>query len=91
MSQYDEDLLVEEEVKLERTHHIVVFNDQNYMDWVVLSFREVLKHGTEQAEQLAWIIDTKGKASVKEGTWDDLKPYADGLMDRGLTLEIQQL
>ena len=80
-----EDILVEElTTDGEQTQLIVLNDDYNTFDWVIECFMEVLKHTSEQSEQLAWIVHTKGKASVKLGTLEELKPYKDALTDRGL-------
>lgn len=69
---------------------LVVFNDDhNSFDWVIECFCNYLKHTPEQAEQLALIIHTKGKAAVKEGIKEELEPYKTALLDAGLTVEIQ--
>lgn len=69
---------------------LIVFNDDvNSFEWVIDCFTKYLKHTSEQAEQLALIIHTKGKASVKEGSREELEPYKTALDDAGLTTEIQ--
>lgn len=69
---------------------LIVFNDDhNSFEWVIECFCKYLKHSAEQAEQCALIIHTKGKASVKEGTKEELKPLKTALDDAGLTTEIQ--
>jgi ATP-dependent Clp protease adaptor protein ClpS len=51
---------------------------------------EVCRHSHEQAEQCAYIIHFRGKYSVKEGSYEDLKPMCDAITDRGIgaTLEV---
>lgn len=69
---------------------LVVFNDDhNSFEWVIDCFTKYLKHTSEQAEQLAMIIHSKGKASVKEGTKEELQTYKTALDDAGLMCEIQ--
>jgi len=54
---------------------LVVYNDDhNTFDWVIKCFVEVLGHAQSQSEQLALIIHTKGKATVKNGPKKVLKP-----------------
>ncbi len=85
-----EDILVEElTTDGEQTQLIVLNDDYNTFDWVIECFMDVLKHTSEQSEQLAWIVHTKGKASVKLGTLEELKPYKDALTDRGLNAIIE--
>lgn len=69
---------------------LVVFNDDdNSFEWVISCFCNYLKMGSQQAEQLALIIHSKGKATVKSGTVEDLTPFKVALSDAGLTVEIQ--
>ncbi len=88
-----EELLVEEE--LEETlsgfnSSIVVYNDDhNTFEWVIESFVDVLNHKSAQAEQLAFMIHYKGKASVKTGMHDELQGFKDALVDRGLSAVIE--
>jgi len=88
-----EEVLVEEEIS--DTGHIsqlIVYNDDhNTFDWVIKCFKEVLKHGSEQSEQLAMLIHFKGKASVKTAPKNVLKPKKDALVDRGLSAVIENV
>ena len=90
LSKEQEDVLMEELTSDGQQTQLVVLNDDfNTFDWVIEWFMEVLNHTSEQSEQLAWIIHTKGRASVKLGTLDELKPYKDALTDRGLNAIIE--
>ena len=90
LSKEQEDVLMEEITSDGQQTQLVVLNDDfNTFDWVIECFMEVLNHTSEQSEQLAWIIHTKGRASVKLGTLDELKPYKDALTDRGLNAIIE--
>lgn len=85
-----EDILVEElTTNGEQTQIIVLNDDYNTFEWVIECFMDLLQHTNEQAEQCAWIIHTKGKASVKLGTYEELKPLKDALVDRGLNAIIE--
>jgi ATP-dependent Clp protease adaptor protein ClpS len=89
-SKEQEDVIVEElTTDGEQTQLIVLNDDYNTFDWVIECFMEVLNHTNEQSEQLAWIVHTKGRASVKLGTLQELKPYKDALTDRGLNAIIE--
>lgn len=69
---------------------LVVYNDDvNSFEWVIECFMNYLKHSSEQAEQCAYMIHSKGKASVKNGTKEELLPFKVALDDAGLTTEIQ--
>lgn len=90
LSKEQEDVLMEELTADSQQTQLVVLNDDfNTFDWVIECFMEVLNHTSEQSEQLAWIIHTKGRASVKLGTLEELKPYKDALTDRGLNAIIE--
>lgn len=90
LSKEKEDVLIEELTSNgEQTQLVVLNDDYNTFDWVIECFMEVLNHTSEQSEQLAWIIHTKGRASVKLGTLEELKPYKDALTDRGLNAIIE--
>jgi ATP-dependent Clp protease adaptor protein ClpS len=90
LSKEQEDVLVDElTTDGEQTQLIVLNDDYNTFDWVIECFMEVLNHTNEQSEQLAWIVHTKGRASVKLGTFEELKPYKDALTDRGLNAIIE--
>ena len=75
LSKEQEDVMIEElTTDGEQTQLIVLNDDYNTFDWVIECFMEVLNHTNEQSEQLAWIVHTKGRASVKLGTLEELKP-----------------
>jgi ATP-dependent Clp protease adaptor protein ClpS len=95
----NDDVAVEEEIELEidqsdigtgNPAYLIVHNDEfNTFDWVIECFIDVLKHSAEQAEQLAYIIHFKGKATVKTASLSELKPQKDALCDRGLAAVIE--
>jgi ATP-dependent Clp protease adaptor protein ClpS len=71
---------------------LVVWNDDvNSFDWVIDTLIEVCSHTTEQAEQCAMIIHTKGKYGVKEGSYDFLKPMCDAITERGIGATVEEL
>ena len=90
-----EEVLVEDEVDDTSTGEpaqLIVYNDDhNTFDWVIKCFIEVLGHAQSQSEQLALIIHTKGKASVKNGPKKILKPQKDALTERGLSAVIEEV
>ncbi|MGH1437093.1 MAG: ATP-dependent Clp protease adaptor ClpS [Lewinella sp.] len=89
-----EEVLVEDEVEDTGTGEpaqLIVYNDDhNSFDWVIKCFVDVLGHASSQAEQLALIIHTKGKANVKNGPKRVLKPQKDALTERGLSAVIEE-
>jgi len=85
----DTDIAVETEHEF--PYSLVVWNDEvNTFEWVIQTLMEVIGHSQEQAEQCAMIIHTKGKYAVKNGSYDELKPYCDAITERGIgaTIEI---
>jgi len=85
-----EDILVDDVISSGEQAQIIVLNDDyNTFEWVIECFVEILKHSSEQAEQSAWIIHTKGRASVKVGVFEVLRPFKDALVDRGLNAIIE--
>jgi ATP-dependent Clp protease adaptor protein ClpS len=92
--QTDEDILVEENVEVDidtdLPSHLLVYNDDvNTFDWVIECFMDILGYTSVQSEQLALIIHTKGKATVKSDSKEVLMPLKDALNDRGLSAVIE--
>lgn len=70
-------------------HNLIVWNDDvNTFDWVIESLVDICGHESIQAEQCALIIHHKGKCGVKKGSFDELRPQAEGLIDRGISATI---
>lgn len=70
-------------------HNLIVWNDDvNTFDWVIESLVDVCRHDAIQAEQCALIIHHKGKCGVKKGTFEDLRPQAEALIDRNIQATI---
>jgi ATP-dependent Clp protease adaptor protein ClpS len=79
----------ETDVITEELHNLIVWNDDvNTFDWVIESLVDICGHETMQAEQCALIIHHKGKCGVKKGSFDDLRPQAEALIDRGIQATI---
>ena len=80
------DLLTE----VESPCQLIVWNDDvTTFDWVIQTLMEICSHTFEQAEQCAMIIHTKGKYSVKEGSYDFLKPMCSAITERGIGATIE--
>jgi len=79
----------EMDVLTEKMHNLIVWNDEvNTFDWVIKSLVDICGHSENQAEQCALIIHHKGKYAVKAGTFEDLKPQAEALIDREINATI---
>ena len=76
--------------KQEDLKSLILFNDDfNAFDYVIKCLVEVCEHDEMQAENCAMIAHFKGKCSVKNGSFTDLKPKFDEMSRRQLTVEIQ--
>jgi ATP-dependent Clp protease adaptor protein ClpS len=72
--------------------HLIVWNDEvNTFEWVIETLVEVCKHSVEQAEQCAYIIHFRGKYSVKNGDYEELKPMCDAITDRGIGATVEMV
>ena len=81
---------VEELTNKNNLKSIIVYNDDhNTFEHVIRCFIEILNHSSTQAEQCTHLIHFKGKASVKSGTLEELKPYKNGLTNKGLSAIIK--
>ena len=75
---------------VEKPCHLIMWNDEvNTFEWVIETLVDVCHHSTEQAEQCAWFIHTKGKYAVKNGSYDDLKPMCDAITERGIGATVE--
>ncbi len=81
---------VQTEVTEQPPCQLIVWNDDvNTFDWVIETLVEVCGHTWEQAEQCAYLIHYGGKTSVKKGTYEDLKPACEAILDRGIQATIE--
>ena len=70
--------------------NLIVWNDEvNTFEWVIETLIEVCSHSYEQAEQCSYIIHFHGKYAVKKGSFDDLKPQCEAIIDRGINATIE--
>lgn len=82
---------VEVSIDKDDKHTIILYNDDvNTFDHVINTLVRICKHELEQAEQVAWIVHTKGKCDVKHGSLDFLKPMCKSLQNQGLSAVIEQ-
>ncbi len=86
---YEEDVLLEEEVKDTELRDLIVFNDDiNTFDHVIETLIDVCGHSPHQAEQCTILIHYKGKCSVKNGDFETLAPMRNDICRRGISAEI---
>jgi ATP-dependent Clp protease adaptor protein ClpS len=75
---------------LEEPCSLIVWNDEvNTFEWVIETLVEVCGHSYEQAEQCSYIIHFRGKYAVKEGSYNELKPFCDAITERGIGATIE--
>jgi ATP-dependent Clp protease adaptor protein ClpS len=89
--QHDTELLEAPETHTvtEKQRALVLHNDDyNTFEFVIQSLIVVCDHDPVQAEQCTYLVHYKGKCDVKSGTYKDLKPYYNELLNRGLTATI---
>ena len=89
--QFEEEELVEvKEIQdSDEEKSLVVFNDNfNTFEHVITTLIKVCKHSPVQAEQCTWIIHNNGKCSVKNGSFDDLKPMREAICEAGIDARI---
>ncbi len=69
---------------------LIVYNDDfNSFDHVIESLIKICGHNSIQAEQCTYIIHHNGKCQVKRGPFKDLMPMCTGLLERGISAEIE--
>jgi ATP-dependent Clp protease adaptor protein ClpS len=69
---------------------LVVWNDDvNTFEWVIETLMEVCGHSHEQAEQCSYFIHFQGKYAVANGSFDDLKPKCEAIIDRGINATVE--
>lgn len=87
--QVDEMVDVLEVIETTDLMDLVVFNDDvNTFDHVINTLKKVCKHTQEQAEQCTMLIHYKGKCTVKNGSFEFLKPMRDSICEAGIDARI---
>jgi ATP-dependent Clp protease adaptor protein ClpS len=85
----ESDVMVEELVDAPRC--LIVYNDDvNTFDFVIETLVKVCQHDPVQAEQCTYIIHFNGKCPVKNGTFDELRPMCEAILERGITAKIEE-
>ena len=87
--QADEKVDVLEVIETTDLMDLMVFNDDvNTFDHVINTLINVCRHTPEQAEQCTMLIHYKGKCTVKNGSFDFLKPMRDAICEAGIDARI---
>lgn len=80
----------EDDIDQKDLKQLVVHNDDfNTFDHVIETLIRVCKHDTHQAEQCTYLIHYKGKCTVKNGSYEILKPMKEGITDAGIKATIE--
>ena len=91
-TEIEEQVQIDELIKelVEPSKAIILWNDDvNSFDHVINCLIEHCKHNVEQAEQSAIIVHNNGKCSIKNGSFDKLKPIVEKLSQEGLSTTIE--
>ncbi|MDO9512059.1 MAG: ATP-dependent Clp protease adaptor ClpS [Bacteroidales bacterium] len=89
MNQHQEAIFKKEDGLNSLNRYLILFNDEvNTFDHIIETLIDVCRHEPEQAEQCALIAHYKGKCHVKSGELNELKPMADEMLRRQVTVEI---
>ena len=82
--------ILKTKIKKEAIRELVLFNDDyNTFDFVIETLVELCDHDAIQAEQCALMVHFKGKCGVKSGTFKELKPIQQEMLNRSLTASIK--
>ena len=70
---------------------LVLWNDDVHtFDYVIKALVDICRQTEEQAEQCAILVHCHGKCAVKHGSYTELLPMHQALLDKQLTTEIQE-
>ena len=73
----------------EELRDLILHNDDvNTFDFVIETLVDICGHNPLQAEQCAHLVHYKGKCGVKKGSFNDLRPMCEALLDKGLSATI---
>lgn len=69
---------------------IILYNDDvNTFDFVIETLVDVCNHEYLQAVQCAHLVHNTGRCGVKRGTFYELKPKCEALIEKGLSATIE--
>ena len=68
---------------------LILHNDDVHsFDYVIDSLIDVCSMDPTQAEQCTYLVHYKGKCDIKRGSFEVLKPFREGLVERELNATI---
>jgi ATP-dependent Clp protease adaptor protein ClpS len=72
------------------SNFLILHNDDYHtFDEVIDALIDICEHEAEQAVQCTYLVHYKGKADVKKGGYNTLKPMKTKLVERGLKATIE--
>jgi len=75
---------------VKKNHRLILWNDEiNTFDHVIYCLMKYLDYSESQAEKIAWVVHTKGKCAVLEGSWTEIEIYRKILKQEGLSVSIE--
>jgi ATP-dependent Clp protease adaptor protein ClpS len=75
--------------KIENERYLILHNDEVHtFEYVIDTLIKVCELEPVQAEQCTYLVHYKGKCDVKKGSFSFLKPFKQGLVDKGLEATI---
>lgn len=78
------------ETVTEKAPAIILYNDDvNSFEHVIDCLMVYCGHGYEQAGQCASIVHHNGKCDVKHGSYEELRPIYEALLDNHLSAKIE--
>lgn len=81
---------VDEAIQSLMSRSIILYNDDvNTFPHVIGCLISYCQHTIEQAEQCAMIVHNNGKCAIKQGSYEDLKPICEALLENHLTAKIE--
>jgi ATP-dependent Clp protease adaptor protein ClpS len=86
----EEETVPEKEVQEAQENQLILYNDDvNTFDHVIACLMRYCEHDELQAEQCSLIVHYNGKCTVKKGSFDDLRPICEALIDNELSATIE--
>lgn len=80
------------EQSLDNKKILMLYNDDvNSFDHVILCLMEYCHHTLVQAEQCALLVHHNGKCDIKRGSFDDVLPIYNALLNNKLNVNIENL
>ena len=81
---------VKEKEQLVEQCDLILYNDDvNTFDFVIKTLMEICDHDHIQAVQCTYIIHNNGKCGIKRGSFQELRPTCEILLDKGLSAKIE--